>query len=267
MKQRLKELKRSLKQLTGRFKRKNSLSAHSCPVCKSNHVEFNPLSFYYFREFDKNQFVHSIFLFETLNLEFYSCSCCGSSDRDRLYALYFDKILKNTKKENVLKVLDIAPAPALTNFLKSHAALSVTTADLYMEMVDDNIDITDMGIYTDESFDVFICSHVLEHIENDAQAMKELYRVLKPGGWGIAMVPVNLGLKDNLEDPAIRSDPERWKYYGQGDHVRMYSKTGFADRLQNAGFSVNQLGITYFGEDIFNKNGLNPRSVLYVVTK
>jgi ubiquinone/menaquinone biosynthesis C-methylase UbiE len=108
---------------------------------------------------------------------------------------------------------------------------------------------------------------MIEHIEDDRQAMRELYRILKPGGWGIAMVPIQLDLEKTLEGLPISSEGERWKYYGQNDHVRMYAKQDFISRLQDAGFEVKQFGEDHFGKDVFLLHGLHPRSVLYVVEK
>lgn len=243
------------------------VTGFSCPVCKNNNVEFKSLPYRFFREFEKYQFIHSIFLFETINLEFYSCSKCGANDRCRLYALYFDIALKKVAAGQKLSVLDIAPAQTLTKYLEVQDKLVIRTADLYMEGVDDKVDITKMDIYPDNNFDVFICSHVLEHIDEDETAMSELYRVLKPGGWGIAMVPVNLGLEEDYEDPSVNDIAGRWKYFGQDDHVRMYSKKGFVSKLTSAGFKVNELGADFFGKEIFDVNGIQSRSVLYIVSK
>ena len=268
----IQRIKDSIKILIGRSKaipaEKYAKTENYCPVCEKRNAVFNPLPFYYFRQLDKNQFIHSIFQGETLNLEFYSCYNCGASDRDRLYALYINRFLRDKiKKNNIYSLLDIAPAKALTKYLKHIPQLKVRTADLFMEDVDDKVDITDMKEYTDESFDIFICSHVLEHIEDDIKAMMELYRVTKKGGWGIAMVPINLGLLDNYENKNVLSIEDRWKYFGQDDHVRMYSKHGFIKRLTSVGFTVNEFNIEFFGEDVFKKNGIHPRSVLYIVNK
>jgi len=190
---------------------------------------------------------------------------CDASDRDRLYALYFQKVMAHHDTPET--VLDIAPKTSLTRFLKRRANVVVRTADLFMDGVDDKVDVTDMHVYSDGQFDVFICSHVLEHVDDDRAAMRELFRVLKPGGWGIAMVPIALGLTEIHEDPSLKDTASRWKYFGQGDHVRMYSKSGFVERLTSVGFSVDQLGASFFGDDAFARHAIHPRSVLYVVRK
>jgi len=268
----MKRIKDAVKVLLGKSKavtisKPLKQTSYYCPVCKNANVHFNMLPFYYFRELDKHQYIHSIFQKETINIEFYSCSHCGCADRDRLYALYFNKVFKLTNFPEKYKILDIAPSRPLTNFLRGFSNLEIRTADLYMEDVDDKTDIMNMSNYADESFDIFICSHVLEHVENDIIAMQELHRVLNRNGWGIAMVPIHLGLDEVYEDSSIKTEQERWKHFGQHDHLRAYSKNGFITRLESVGFKVNQFNIVYFGEETFLRHGIHPRSVLYIVTK
>jgi SAM-dependent methyltransferase len=235
-----------------------------CPVCKKAGVGMNPLPVFYFAEFQKHQYVHNIFLTETINFEHYTCKNCGASDRDRLYALYLDKFLNG--KQNV-HLLDIAPAIALAEFIRSYPQVKYRSMDLNMEGVDDHLDITNMHVYKDEQFDFFMCSHVLEHIPDDVKAMQELYRVLKVGGKGIAMVPINYGVTNTLESPSITSVSDKWKYFGQDDHVRQYAKQEFIDRLESVGFKVEQLDKHYFGEQSFTEHAIFPTSTLYIVNK
>jgi Methyltransferase domain len=237
----------------------------ACPVCQGDRVELQPVPFSLFHQLDKHEHVYSTFQYETCNLEHYSCSRCDASDRDRLYAIYFRSVRAN--RTEPLRVLDIAPSKPLSGYLKRLPGIEVRTADLYMDGVDDKVDITDMHGYPAEAFDVFICSHVLEHVENDILAMKELHRTLRTGGWGIAMVPIHLGLRTAHEDPSITDEAGRWKYYGQGDHVRLYAKDAFVERLQSVGFKVDQLDRRHFGDDVFERFGIHPRSVLYIVRK
>jgi SAM-dependent methyltransferase len=125
----------------------------------------------------------------------------------------------------------------------------------------------DMKIYADDQYDFFICSHVLEHVDDDKKALRELYRILKPGGQGILMVPVVLGLDEIDEDPAVVDEGERWRRFGGDDHVRLYSKAGFVERVTGAGFLVHQYGKEFFGEELLTQAGITGQSVLYVVEK
>ncbi|MDR2146045.1 MAG: methyltransferase domain-containing protein [Tannerella sp.] len=237
-----------------------------CPVCNQKVKQFSKLPDYYNDMMEKYEYIHSIYCTETINSKAYSCPHCYASDRDRLYAIYFNKRFQSDKKKEYA-FLDIAPSKPLADFVRKHDFIRYRSADLYMEDVDDKVDITDMYIYPENNFDIILCSHVLEHIENDRKAMSELYRILKPGGFAIVMVPILLTLNEDFENSAYTTEAERWKYFGQNDHVRLYSKSGFLNKLSQTGFKTSQLGIEYFGKDVFETNGIHPRSILYIVEK
>jgi ubiquinone/menaquinone biosynthesis C-methylase UbiE len=133
--------------------------------------------------------------------------------------------------------------------------------------ISDKVDITKMPEYQDSLIDAFICSHVLEHILNDKAAISELYRFLKPDGFGVIMVPLIVGVDETHEDSTIRSETLRWKYYGMEDHVRLYGKADFIKRLQNVGFKLEELDKDYFGIEKFQRYGIGENAVLYVVKK
>ena len=208
-----------------------------CPVCKKNVIRFNPLPVYYDLMSEKYPSVHPAFMGETMNYHAYTCPHCGATDRNRLYAMflsaYFIKLQKTSKK---YRFLDIAPNKELSYFIKQNTFIQYRSVDLYMEAADDKADITDLHIYDNESFDILLCSHVLEHVSDDKKAISELFRILKKDGLGIIVVPINLALKEDFEDPTKTTDEDRWKYFGQNDHVRMYSKNGFISKLQQIGF-------------------------------
>jgi SAM-dependent methyltransferase len=99
-----------------------------------------------------------------------------------------------------------------------------------------HFDITDIP-YDEGWFDAVICSHVLEHIPDDAAAMSELHRVLRPGGWAVFLVPIDLDSPTTLEDPSVVTPEQRLEAYWATDHVRLYGRD-FTDRLRAAGFDV-----------------------------
>jgi SAM-dependent methyltransferase len=243
-----------------------SLGRYTCIVCNHRIRDFEPLPKYYHEKAAQFGYKPSFDDAETLNYKQYFCPSCGVSDRDRLYALFISKYLS---ENNVAKMtmLEIAPSKALSKFIKKTGRINLRTADLYMQEVDDKIDITNMQNYANSSFDSFICSHVLEHVADDRKALSELYRILKPGGWGILMVPIILGIDAIDEDPTLKDEGERWRRFGQNDHVRRYSKKGFLDRVEAAGFRVYQYGSEYFGAEVFQKNAINEKSILYIVTR
>lgn len=106
------------------------------------------------------------------------------------------------------------------------------TADLYNPQAMVQMDITDIQ-YPDESFDVIYCSHVLEHVADDSQAIRELHRVLRPNGWAILLVPI--WADKTFEDPLVVTSEDRLRVFGQSDHVRIYG-LDYVDRLRGAGF-------------------------------
>jgi len=240
-------------------------SALFCPVCERGVERFNPLSVHYLDEWNRHG--HESGGYETCNVESYSCPVCGASDRDRLYALYLrERLPRHPKSPFVL--IDFAPSEPLSSHIKRNYAVTYRSADLCMPGVDDHVDLTNMDIYQEASFDAFICSHVLEHVQDDTKAMAELYRILKPGGWGITMAPISSGASGHREDPSKRTESERWKFFGQGDHVRLYSKEVFVNRLETAGFTVSGLNIEHFGGDrVRRRCGLASTTVLYVSQK
>ena len=203
---------------------------------------------------------------ETINYRQYLCPVCDSIDQDRVYKLYVDRFLG---PGSVRRVVEFAPSAALSAYLRSRADLQYRTADLMTAGVDDVVDITDitdMPMYADGSFDFFICSHVLEHVSDDGRALNELYRVLAPGGRGIVMVRVApQGSFD--EDRAMTDERDRWRRFGQFDHVRLYDRSTLCSRIRNSGFEVSALNWRTFGQQTFARHAIAPHSMRYVVHK
>ena len=81
------------------------------------------------------------------------------------------------------------------------------------------------------------------------------------------MAPIVMGLEKTLEDITIKDEAERWRLFGQDDHLRIYAHDDYVKKIQNHGFLVEQLGQTYFGASKFQSLGLKPSSILYIVTK
>lgn len=256
----------------------NSVTAkYYCPVCRRRVNSFRPLPDQLIENLQKYENPYRLDQAETCAYQGYLCPFCWASDRDRLYALYIKRYLKNVNEYSAhehkeIKILDIAPSAVLSKciqryIMRSHVKVSYRTADMLMEDVDDQVDITDMKDYADEQFDFFICSHVLEHVPDDKKALSELFRILKRGGQGILMVPIILGVEEIDEDPTVTDAGERWRRFGQDDHIRLYSKQGFIERVAAAGFQVHQYGEAFFGKKLFTRSSISSQSVLYVVEK
>jgi predicted SAM-dependent methyltransferase len=97
------------------------------------------------------------------------------------------------------------------------------------------LDTTAIPVHSN-TFDAIICIHVLEHVQEDRKAIRELFRVLKPGGWAIISVPIRLEQK-TFEDPTITTPEERERTFGETDHVRVYGYD-LLERLEGIGFQV-----------------------------
>ncbi len=170
------------------------------------------------------------------------CPYCLSTDRDRMIFLYLKYETDLLSKEN--RLLHIAPEPALYKKFKKAGKLDYLPATKYAEGFYYghqilSVDLLDLS-FDEAQFDWVICNHVLEHIPEDRKAMKEIFRVLKPGGHAILQVPYSPILKETFEDFSITNASEREKYFGQFDHVRIYG-LDYVERLKSVGFQVSAL--------------------------
>jgi len=162
------------------------------------------------------------------------CPYCFSLDRVRLLDLFLEHCT-NVSSEAV-SVLHIAPEYHVVPRLKSVLKDRYITGDLAAGAADSVVDVTAIP-FPDASFDAVICNHVLEHVPDDGLAMRELFRVLKSGGWAVLQVPSSNELPATLEDPTLEDEEERLKKFGQRDHIRLYGRD-YLDRLKTAGFQA-----------------------------
>jgi SAM-dependent methyltransferase len=194
------------------------------------------------------------------------CPVCRSWDRERLIYLY----LKNRPHllPSGTKLFHVAPEAKLGAWLRSRPGLHYSTADLNMKNVDLHMDLTGIP-FPDSTFDAIICNHVLEHIVDDAKAIAELFRVLRPGAWAILQVPFSPAIDATYEDFSITDSAGRVRAFGQHDHVRIYAMD-YVDRLEQAGFAVELFrwradARGYGGEQ--NKFGLIEREVVFFASR
>lgn len=162
------------------------------------------------------------------------CPRCESFSRQRVMWLYLKN--KTNLFSKKLRFLHIAPESCFQVNFKKMTNLHYISADLSSPLAQVKMDITKIP-YEDNYFDVIFCNHVLEHIPDDHQAMKELFRVLQPTGWAILQVPIDINRAQTFEDPTVVSPEERERLFWQWDHVRLYG-LDYKDRLEKVGFSV-----------------------------
>ncbi|OBQ56159.1 methyltransferase domain-containing protein [Tamlana sp. s12] len=187
-----------------------------------------------------------------------------SLERHRLLWLY----LKNETPffTAPLKVLHFAPEQAFYKRFRKMKNLDYVTTDLNSPLADVKADICNLP-FEDESFDMILCNHVLEHIPNDTKAMQELYRILRKGGMGILQIPQDLNREKTFEDDSITDKKERAKIFGQYDHVRVYGRDYF-DKLRDIGFTVEEVDYTAnLSEDLIDRYCLAQGEIIPVVRK
>ena len=171
------------------------------------------------------------------------CPSCLSLERHRLLWLFLkEKTNFFTEKQ---RLLHVAPEQCFYKRFRKMDNLEHITADLESPLADVKMDIHEMP-FKDEEFDIVLCNHVLEHVDDDAQAMREIYRVLKPGGWAVMQVPIDDTREETYEDKTITSPEDREKHFWQKDHVRLFG-LDYPKRLEKAGFQVEpvNMGATY----------------------
>ena len=174
------------------------------------------------------------------------CYKCGSTDRERLIYLYLKNVIKIFESDN-LKILHLAPEKNLSNVLKNCTSHEYVCGDLFTEGYNYPEYVRNMNVlnipFEENYFDLVICNHLLEHVPDDATAMRELFRVLKPNGKAILQVPISRNSENTYEDFSITIPKERELAFGQFDHVRIYGKD-YIQRLNAAGFQVDRKNIS-----------------------
>lgn len=188
-----------------------------CPVCKKKFRKFLPYG-------RKNVRTNAL------------CPSCLALERHRLMWLYLSQ--KTTFFKSPLKVLHIAPEICFIKRFKSLDHLEYVTADLESPLAQVKMDIHQIP-FDEHTFDVVFCNHVMEHVDDDIQAMSEIYRVLKKNGWAIIQSPQDMSLNQTYEDKTIITPQAREKAYGQNDHLRTYGQD-YGERLRSAGFQVRE---------------------------
>lgn len=186
-----------------------------CPVCEQYSDAFLP--------------------FGQVQREEARCAVCGALERHRS-AWLFLRLHTNLCDGLEKRLLHCSPEKHLGRIFQRMPELHHIGSDLFPPDISVGADLTRLPFAAD-SLDAVYCSHVLEHIEDDAAAMSELFRVLRPGGWSLVMTPIQG--ETTYEDFGIRSEEERLKHFGQRDHVRIYGRD-LGQRLASAGFEVQE---------------------------
>ena len=191
------------------------------------------------------------------------CPVCRSLQRHRLLWLFLVKT-QIISQGRPRRLLHFAPEPCLTHRFAGIPHLDYVTADLSDPFAMLTMDITQIT-FPDNAFDVILCSHVLEHVSDDHGALRELYRVLRPAGQAVILVPITAAV--TREDPSVTDPIEREKLFGQYDHVRRYG-FDFGQRLKEAGFNTSTISAEEIAKpDEIVRMGLTEREVIFLARK
>lgn len=192
------------------------------------------------------------------------CPSCFSLERHRLIWLYLER--ETNFQIATRKVLHVAPEQCFHKRFSKMANLDYLTADLESPIADYHFDLHQIPFEQDQ-FDLVLCNHVMEHVEDDFRVMSEILRILKPNGLAILQVPLDPDLPATYEDKHIIGSREREKHFGQKDHVRLYG-TDYPDRLRRSGFVVKEQAVKdLFTKDEIQKFRLDIREVLFLAFK
>jgi SAM-dependent methyltransferase len=221
-------------------------NAVECPICNHHYKKFLPYG-------------------RISSRENALCPNCLSLERHRLIWLYLkDKTNFFSEK---LSVLHIAPEHCYMKPFEKHHGANYITADIESPLAKVKMDIHQIP-FEDNHFDAILCNHVLEHVNDDIQVMKEFNRVLKPGGWAILQVPFFKPVPEKtFEDNSITDPREREKIFGQDDHVRKYG-LDYPQRIKQSGLQAieDSFGFAFSNEQAFHF-GIVRQEVIYKAEK
>ncbi len=216
-----------------------------CPVCERNFRKFLPYGAVKRRD----------------NV---LCPNCLSLERHRLLWLFLKK--KTSFFTSKLKVMHMAPEQPFLKKFRNLKNLDYQTGDLVSPLADVKFNIENIP-FQENIFDVFICNHVLEHVDNDLKAMQEIFRVLKIGGFAILQVPIDISRKETYEDKTITDPFEREKHFWQKDHLRLYG-LDYAEKLRSVGFKVTENDFAKeFSPNELEKLKFDRNEIIYFIEK
>ena len=201
-----------------------------CPVCGTRRRKFLPYGYVHSRP-------------NAL------CPRCLSLERHRLLWLYLQR--ETDLLTAYPRILHIAPEVCLMRKLRKHYdghPVLYLTADLESPLADMHFDV----------------QHI--PLEDDFTARRELHRILKPGGWGSGLSPMDAPREETFEDDTITDPAERTRVFGQYDHRRIYGRD-YADRLRSAGFEVADIDFAASLTEAERRLYALPDDHIYVVYK
>ena len=235
----------------------------TCYVCKNNITAYIP---HLGGLKNVSEFLMKVDIIGS-DVDNFKCPACGNHDRVRHLFMYFDA-LNLWQKMPGKNVLHIAPEDAISSKVIENHPSEYIRGDV--EPRNDSTMIIDVSAipYGDNHFDMIICNHVLEHVDDYLKAFVEIHRVLKPTGFAILQTPVSRLLKSHFEDDAINSNELRSYFYGATTHLRLFSEAHFLNELEEAGFALEVIPHSrLFTDSDAEVFGVNKKENLIMVHK
>lgn len=192
------------------------------------------------------------------------CPVCYSVERHRMIWAFLSGRLCAAHLGR-FRLLHIAPESSIRVNLECIPGIDYWTSSLDGAGTQIAADITELP-FDGDSFDGILCSHVLEHVLDDRSAMKEVFRVLGPGGWAILQVPLELDREFTYEDATINSSAGRLRAFGNESHVRVYGRD-YPEKLRSTGFNASLIGCEEILPGGVLRHGLDPSEPLCYCTK
>lgn len=225
---------------------------YQCPVCGKKYRKLLPYGY-------------------VISRENALCPWCLALERHRQIWLYLNRVKPEFFTKEI-KMLHIAPERCFMKRFEKQKNIDYFSADIESPLARIKMDIQAIP-FEENTFDVIFCNHILEHVDDDRLAMREMRRVMKIGGWGILQSPINRMREVTYEDKSIVTEEERTKHFGQKDHVREYGND-YAQRMKEEGFSVEEVQLTDFltPEEVEyyavgDKSMASGGDIIYVVSK
>ena len=220
----------------GKYKAKMLVTSPKlkCPCCGRKIRTFVASNFIYDTEYyNPDRYIHI--------RQDVLCPECMSLPRHRILASW---LTDNLDRSSL--ILYFALEECMAQWMK-HNGVKCISADLEAP-ADLKIDIQKTGLKS-ECFDMVICNHVLEHVDDFRMALKEMYRILKPGGSLICSFPIDPKIELLDEDPDVTDPEERRQRFGQRDHKRVFGMNADVF-LAEAGFLVEKISGEDYPENI-----------------
>lgn len=191
------------------------------------------------------------------DLDNFECPWCGATDRERHLVMYMESagLMDGLGGK---EILHFAPEARLSRLIAAKEPVRYVKADLYPTGPDvQAVDMHDIP-FDDGAFDLVIANHVLEHVADDRQALRELRRVLRPGGHAVLQTPFSRKLQSTWSDDGFDDEESRLQAYGQEDHVRLFgrdivsrfSESGMISRVQEHREAVPGIDARVYGVNV-----------------